>query len=53
MHHALELRRAPQNGPIYYVWLNTLDHTENGENKTAGKKLANFQKSRVWSTPRG
>ena len=37
-----ELTRLPRNGPIYYVWLVTLDHTENCEIKIAGKGLAIF-----------
>lgn len=48
-----ELSRLPRNGPIYYVLPVTLDHTENREIKTAGRRLAGFAKTRVWSTHAG
>lgn len=41
----------PQKGPIYYVNAESLDHTENRENKTAGRQLVDFRKSRLWLTP--
>lgn len=35
----------PQKGPIYYVNADSPDHTEKCENKTAGRRLADFQKA--------
>lgn len=40
-----ELTRSPLNGPIYYVLPTTLDHAENREIKTAGRRLADFAKN--------
>jgi hypothetical protein len=48
-----ELSRLPRNGPIYYVLPTALVHTENREIKTAGKRLASFQKRPAWSTHAG
>ena len=48
-----ELTRLPRNGPIYYVFVNTPDHTVNRKIKTAGRRLADFAKTRVWSTYAG
>lgn len=44
---------SPRNGPIYYVSLANLDHAEKHEIKTAGRRLADFQKTRLWSTGAG
>ena len=41
----------PQKWPIYYVNTDSLGHTENRENKTAGRQLVDFRKSRLWLTP--
>lgn len=41
----------PQKWPIYYVNTDSLGHTENRENKTAGRQLVVFRKSRLWLTP--
>lgn len=41
----------PQKWPIYYVNTDSLGHTENRENKTAGRQLVYFRKSRLWLTP--
>ena len=49
----LELTRLPRNGAIYYVLATTLDHTENREIKTAGRRLVNFAKNQLWSTHAG
>lgn len=43
--------RLPRNVAIYYVKPATLDHPGIYKNKTAGRKLADFRKSRLWSTP--
>lgn len=48
-----ELTRLLRNGAIYYVLATTLDHTENREIKTAGRRLADFQKRPAWSTHAG
>ena len=45
--------RPPRNRPIYYVWAASPDHARLGENKTAGKRLAGFAESVVWSWGRG
>ena len=45
--------RPPRNRPIYYVWAASPDHAHLSENKTAGRRLADFAKSRVWSRGRG
>ena len=41
----------PQKGPIYYVNAESPDHAEKCENKTAGRQLVDFRKSRLWLTP--
>lgn len=43
----------PQKGPIYYVNAESPDHAEKCENKTAGRQLVDFRKSRLWLTPCG
>ena len=48
-----EAYRSPRNGPIYYVLRVTLDHTEIRKNKTAGRRLADFTKTPLWSTLAG
>lgn len=48
-----ELTRLPRNRPIYYVLPTTLDHAENREIKTAGRRLADFAKNQLWSTHAG
>lgn len=35
----------PQKWPIYYVNTDSLGHTENRENKTAGRQLVDFRKA--------
>ena len=45
--------RPPRNRPIYYVWAASPDHARLGENKTAGRRLVDFTKSRVWSRDLG
>ena len=47
----LESDRLPRNAAIYYVKPATFDHPGICKNKTAGRKLADFRKSRLWSTP--
>ena len=47
----LESDRLPRNAAIYYVKPATFDHPGIIKNKTAGRKLADFRKSRLWSTP--
>lgn len=42
--------RLPRNVAIYYVKPATLDHPGIYKNKTAGRKLADFRKSRLWLT---
>ena len=43
--------RLPRNVAIYYVKPATFDHPGICKNKTAGRKLADFRKSRLWLTP--
>lgn len=42
--------RLPRNAAICYVKPAILDHPGICKNKTAGRKLADFRKSRLWLT---
>lgn len=44
---------SPRNVLIYYVLPVTFDHPENREIKTAGRRLGDFPKNRLWSTHTG
>ncbi len=47
------VERPPRKPPIYYVCSASPDHTVFGKKKTAGRRPADFAKSRAWSAGRG